>query len=286
MLTEQVGSLRSQWTTACGWRMHAWVPTDVPAGAALPVVLIHGLAVSSRIRLPTAARLATSRRVYAPDLLGFGRSTHLGEALTIQQLAEALASWMEVMRLDQVALLGHSFGCQILVELALRHPSRLARAIFVAPTIEPHGRTTIRQIVRLLRDALRELPGLLPVVPGDYYRAGLFRTNRTLRYALRDAVETKLPQVQVPSLVVRGARDPLVSPQWAAAVAHRLPRGRLVEIPGAAHAVTYSAPVALAQAVETFLSRESGHAPTQEAAVLALGAPADRTSRQWRRESP
>ncbi|HXH11016.1 MAG TPA: alpha/beta fold hydrolase [Alphaproteobacteria bacterium] len=83
MLTEQVGSLRSQWTTAHECRIHAWVPTDGPAGAALPVVLIHGLAVSSRTLLPTAMRLAANRRVYAPDLPGFGRSTQPSKALTV-----------------------------------------------------------------------------------------------------------------------------------------------------------------------------------------------------------
>jgi len=53
---------------------------------------------------------------------------HLGEALTMQQLAEALAAWMEVMRLEQGALLGHSFGCQILAapDPALSPPPQIA----------------------------------------------------------------------------------------------------------------------------------------------------------------
>jgi pimeloyl-ACP methyl ester carboxylesterase len=242
--------------------MHARVATDAPPGARLPVVLIHGLSVSSRYLLPTAVRLAVDHHVYAPDLPGFGRSEQPPATLTIHELADTLAAWMQVMQLARAMLLGHSFGCQIVAELALRHPSRLAQAIFVAPTVEPQGRTAIRQIVRLLRDAWRELLGLLPLVLNDYRRAGLARTIRTLRHALQDMIESKLPQVQVPSLVVRGARDPIVSPQWAEAVARTLPRGRLVVIPGAAHAVPYSAPVELVQAIEAFLTTMTGRAPS------------------------
>jgi 2-hydroxy-6-oxonona-2,4-dienedioate hydrolase len=256
------GRLASQWATVNGRRMHARVATDTPPGAGLPVVLMHGLSVSSRSLLPTAARLAAGRRVYAPDLPGCGASEPPPEALSIHDLADTLAAWMRAMHLGQAALLGHSFGCQVLAELALRHPACLARAIFVAPTIEPHGRTASRQLVGLLRDACREPPALLPLVLRDYLRAGVGRTIRTARYALQDAIERKLPQVRVPSLVVRGARDPMVSQRWAEAVARLLPRGRLVVIPRAAHAVPYSAPVELGQVIEAFLTAAPGPAPS------------------------
>jgi 2-hydroxy-6-oxonona-2,4-dienedioate hydrolase len=256
------GRLASRWVTANGWRMHAQVATDVPPGTGLPVVLIHGLSVSSRSLRPTAARLAADRRVYAPDLPGFGVSEPPPEALTIRDLADTLAAWMRAMHLEQAALLGHSFGCQVMAELALRHPTCLARAIFVAPTIEPAGRTARRQLVRLLRDACREPPALLPLVLRDYLRAGVGRTLHTLRYALQDAIERKLPQVRVPSLVVRGARDPVVSQPWAEAVARLLPHGRLAVIPGAAHAVPYSAPAALGQVIAAFLTGVAGPAPS------------------------
>jgi 2-hydroxy-6-oxonona-2,4-dienedioate hydrolase len=176
------------------------------------VVLIHGLSVSGRYLLPTAARLAAGRRVYVPDLPGFGGSERPPQALTIHDLADTLAAWMRAMHLQQAALLGHSFGCQILAELALGHSECLARAIFVAPTVEPQARTAIRQIARLLLDAFREPPGLLPIALYDYLRAGVGRTVRTLHYALQDTIERKLPQVRVPSLVIRGAHDPIVTP--------------------------------------------------------------------------
>jgi 2-hydroxy-6-oxonona-2,4-dienedioate hydrolase len=254
MTRRQCGRLASHWATANGWRIHAQVATDTLPGTGLPVVLIHGLSVSGRYLLPTAAWLAADRHVYVPDLPGFGGSEQPPKVLTIHDLADTLAAWMRAMHLQQAALLGHSFGCQILAELALRHSECLAQAIFVAPTVEPKERTAIRQIAWLLLDAFREPPALLPIVLYDYLRAGVGRTVRTLQYALQDPIERKLPQVRVPSLVIRGTHDPIVTPGWAEAVARLLPRSRLVVIPGAAHAVPYSAPVELGRVIEAFLT--------------------------------
>jgi 2-hydroxy-6-oxonona-2,4-dienedioate hydrolase len=254
--------LASYWATANGWRIHAQVATDPPPGTGRPVVLMHGLSVSGRYLLPTAARLAADRCVYVPDLPGFGGSEQPPTALTIHDLADTLAAWMRAMHLQQAARLGHSFGCQILAELALRHAACLAQAIFVAPTVEPQARTARRQLARLLLDAFREPPALLPMVLYDYLRAGGRRTVRTFQYALQDTIARKLPQVRVPSLVIRGAHDPIVTPGWAEAVACLLPRSRLVVLPGAAHAVPYSAPVELGQVIEAFLAVMPGHAPS------------------------
>ena len=70
---------------------------------------------------------------------------------------------------------------------------------------------------------------------------------------LGDPVETKLVAVQAPTLVVRGSRDPIVPRRWAEEVADGLPRGKLTEVPEAAHAVNYSAPDALARLTLEFL---------------------------------
>jgi 2-hydroxy-6-oxonona-2,4-dienedioate hydrolase len=98
---------------------------------------MHGMSVSGRYLLPTAARLRADRCVYVPDLPGFGGSELPPQAISIHDLADTLAAWMRAMYLQQAARLGHSFGCQSLAERALRHATYQAQAIFVAPTVEP-----------------------------------------------------------------------------------------------------------------------------------------------------
>jgi pimeloyl-ACP methyl ester carboxylesterase len=73
----------------------------------------------------------------------------------------------------------------------------------------------------------------------------------SFRHFLADPVETKLSHVPTAAVVVRGARDPIVSRVWAEEVAALLPHGRLAEVPRAPHAVNYSAPAALARLVQT-----------------------------------
>lgn len=236
--------------------MHARVCLDAAPSNAPTVVMVHGLGVSSRYLLPTVYRLAPFCRVYAVDLPGFGESDKPTQALNVDELSDALVCWMSEVKLHQAAFIANSFGCQIVVNTAVRHPSRITRAVLTAPTVDAQARSAVQQIARLVLNIPREPMSLIPLVTGDYLNAGLGRAIRTLRYALADPVEAKLPAVRVPTLVVRGEHDPMVPQQWAEAVARLLPEAQLIVIPGAGHAVNYNSPDQLARIVLPFLASE------------------------------
>lgn len=174
------GKTESRWAIVDGLRMHARVPArGAPEGAPV-VVLVHGLVVSSRYMVPTLSCLAPRYEVYAPDLPGFGRSEKPAGPLGITGLARALDGWMEATGIESATLLGNSMGCQVIAELALRNPARVARAVLQGPTMEPGARTLPRQVARLALDALREPPSLLLVELADLLAAGPSRSLRTL----------------------------------------------------------------------------------------------------------
>ena len=261
--------LESRWLAAGGLTLHLrCTPLDRLAGAAarppraaLPLVMIHGLGVSAQTLVPLARRLALHRGVLVPDLPGFGRSpAPRGGALGIAELAAAVAAAMTAAGCERAAVLGHSLGCQVAVELADRFAERVDRLVLVAPTVDRAARTASGQIARLLADSWREPPALLPLAVWDYL-SGPFRAMATLRFALADRIEVKLPRIAVPALVVRGGRDPLVSAPWAAEVARLLPAGELATVPRAAHAVPYGAPDELARRVEDFLESRQRASP-------------------------
>ena len=265
-MSQPTGNLESRWANVGGVEMHALASVDPVPADRPPVVLVHGLVVSSRYMVPTALRLAPRFRVYAPDLPGFGRSAKPEHVLDVPELAGALASWMQAIGLGRAALLGNSFGCQIIAEFALRHPQRMERAVLVGPTVDPKNRSLLAQFGRWLLDATREPLSLGPILVLDCLDAGLRRALRTLGYALRDRIEEKLPRVQVPTLVVRGARDPIVPQRWAEEATRLLPRGRLVVIPGAAHAVNYNSPLELVMVAGPFLQETSPEERRERAA--------------------
>ena len=172
-------------------------------------------------------------------------------------LADALAGWMDACGLARAVLLGNSLGCQVVVALAARRPDLVGALVLVGPTADPAGRSVPRLAARAAVDVLREDPALYPIIARNYLRAGPRRTWRTLRHLVADRPEDRLPHVGVPALVVRGGRDAIVPAAWAGWVARRLPRGRLLTVPGAAHAVNFGAPGPLAGAVRE-LATEAG----------------------------
>jgi 2-hydroxy-6-oxonona-2,4-dienedioate hydrolase len=72
---------------------------------------------------------------------------------------------------------------------------------------------------------------------------------------LKDRIEDKAPNIQAPTLVVRGELDPISNQQWCEEIARMCPRGRLVIIPGVAHTLCYTAPVQLADVTRSFVTQ-------------------------------
>lgn len=237
-----------------GLSMHTRLAIGPASPTAGAVVLVHGLSVSSGYMVPTAVQLAPYYRVYAPDLPGFGKSARPSHILSVPELADALAAWMQVMGLPSAILLGNSLGCQIIVHLALQYPERITHAVLVGPTMDPKARTLHQAALRLVLDARGEPLSYLPVLLREYLAAGLPRTIRTLQYAFADNMEEHLPRMHVPTLIVRGSRDPIVSQNWAEEVQRLLPDSQLVVMPGVGHAVNFNAPEQLVQSVRSFLS--------------------------------
>ena len=103
--------LSARCVTAGGWRLHTRFAEGQAGHDRLPVVLVHGMSVSSRYLISTAEQLAEDYYVYAPDLPGFGKSEKPPYVPDIAELAGVLAAWMDVMGLERAVLVGNSYGC-------------------------------------------------------------------------------------------------------------------------------------------------------------------------------
>jgi pimeloyl-ACP methyl ester carboxylesterase len=171
----------------------------------------------------------------------------------VPELADALAAWMQELELPPAVLVGNSLGCQIIAHFALRHPARVTHAVLVGPTMDPKARSLPRAALRLALDLPREPLSFLPVLTRAYFAAGPRRTLRTLQNAFADPLEALIPRITIPTLIVRGARDPIVGQTWSETIQRLLPHGRFVVIPGAAHAVNFNSPDALARSIQSFL---------------------------------
>jgi 2-hydroxy-6-oxonona-2,4-dienedioate hydrolase len=251
-MQESSGGVESIWSTANGWQIHARAALNTAPPGSPDVVLVHGLVVSSSYMEPLARVLAPDYRVFAPDLPGFGQSTKPGHTLSMTELADALHCWMDAVGLEQPLILGNSFGCQIAVEFARQYPHRTRGLVLVGPTVDRVGRNMVTQTMRWLRNTANEPPTLGLTLAKDYARAGFIRAIKTLRVYVNDKVEDKLPFVPTPTMLIRGANDPIVPDRWVQEMLDLLPNGSLAIIPGVGHTSNYTAPLEIARIARIF----------------------------------
>lgn len=222
-----------------------------------PIVLVHGLVISSAFLEPAMRELAPDHPTYALDLPGYGLSAKPPRQYSLEKQADCLGAWMDHAGLTSALIVGVSLGTQVVSHLAVRRPELVDRAVLLSPTMDPAARN---QLIALGRWA-RELPyevAMLPLMLRDYARAGIRRAMDSFDMARADRPEQRLPQMDMATLVVRGALDPIVSQGWAESVAGMLPNGRLEVVAGEPHALNFTAPAQFARLIREFAREASG----------------------------
>jgi pimeloyl-ACP methyl ester carboxylesterase len=101
----------------------------VAPGAPAPFLLVHGLASNARLWDGVGARLvAAGHAVAAVDLRGHGRSSKPDGPYDVAAVADDLATLIATLGLDRPIVAGQSWGGNVVLELAARHP-QATRAI-------------------------------------------------------------------------------------------------------------------------------------------------------------
>ena len=250
--------INGQYIQAGPWRMFTRSVGDIGSPV---VVLVHGLVISSRYMEPLALALAgNGYRVLAPDMPGYGESV-VGSprsSLSIESLSDALFMWLTAMNVGKASFIGNSFGCQVLTMLAVRHPAVVDRLVLQGLTVNPDARNLFTQISRAVLNGRRERQrSSADIGRVDYAKAGPWRALTSMYRLIRDRVETRLPSIQSPCLILQGTRDPVVPTPWAQRACDLLPNGQFRLLEGATHTMNYVYPFSFAQAVADLLGEEN-----------------------------
>jgi pimeloyl-ACP methyl ester carboxylesterase len=231
-------------------------------GSGPPLVLVHGLGTSRRCWAHNLEALSRCATLYVVDLPGFGDSDKPQEILAPQELAGVLARWCLALDLQKASFMGHSLGGEVCLWFAATYPTMVERLIVAASTGMPN--TSLAHRLRgILVDGVREPLRFMPTLFQAYAKAGPWRMLRTIQASEPAELAARMGAIAAPTLVVWGARDPVITLEEARAMAEAVPRARLAVIEDGAHGIIFDAP----QRFNGLVCRFMGEAPVPAAAT-------------------
>ncbi len=250
-------------------RVHYYEAESRIPGGGIPLVLVHGLADRDESWAPMLERLKRSGfHVYAPDLLGYGRSPKPSDSdYSISTQEQFVADFIQSIGLQKPDVGGWSMGGWIVLKLALDHPELVDRVVIydsagihhqvgggaqifhptngaelqrLADLLEPHEKPMPEFV---LRDALREI--------GE----GQWVVDRSMASMEtgKDLLDTRLGGLTEPLLIVWGGDDALLPLAIGQQMHALVPRSELDILQGCGHLAPKTCPDRTAAVTVDFL---------------------------------
>ncbi|MGF1627304.1 MAG: alpha/beta fold hydrolase [Alphaproteobacteria bacterium] len=104
-----------------------------------PLIVLHGAYMNIPAMGEIIPRLAETRRVYALEFQGHGRTTDIDRPITYPDLADDVAAFMDAVGLERADVLGYSMGAVAGLQLAIRHPDRVDRLVAASVAYDVEG---------------------------------------------------------------------------------------------------------------------------------------------------
>ena len=104
-----------------------WAEGNVGAN----VVLIHGLGASADIWMHNIRALSEGYRVYAPDIVGFGRSEKPDVKYLPSYMAAFINDFMTALNIENACLVGMSLGGGVALQYQLQFPGKVQKLVLV-----------------------------------------------------------------------------------------------------------------------------------------------------------
>jgi pimeloyl-ACP methyl ester carboxylesterase len=247
-------------------------------GEGSPLLLINGLGAHTAM-WDTLERSLDGMRLIEFDLPGAGRSDVPRRPVSVGRLAQLSTAVLDAVEVDRADVLGYSMGGIVAQQLAADAPERVRRLVLVAtsPGIgAAHG--DLRALLSFLTPVRYLTPQLYSRTIG-HLAGGRARHDRAwvaeqgalrLRHAptwrgyvgqlVSLMAWSGLPLlrgVSQPALVIAGDDDPLTPVVNGMLLAHLLPRGRLLVLPGEGHLMLMDSESGCHPAAREFLAADA-----------------------------
>ncbi len=241
-----------------------------------PVVFLHGNFASSRWWVPQLERIPSCATGFAPDLRGCGGEEGRTEChqsttkLTVDALSSDLEEFIDALKLKRPILVGHSLGGVIVTDYALRHPDQVGGLVLV-DSGPPEGlplaifsdtyvlplrfgtRSTMR--VALMHAGMPREGALADAMVDDTVSTDLNQYVALGETIAHWNVEAALPELNIPTLLIWGSHDRIMSPRIGRRYLELVPRARLIIIGKAGHSPQVERPDRFAVILRAFIGQ-------------------------------
>ena len=236
-----------------------------------PLLLLHGYTDSSRVWTILAPYLA-SHRVLIPDQRGHGASSAPRCCYAMSDFTEDARLFLDAMRVERAAVVGHSLGSMVAQALAAEHPERVTRVALIGSTaLVPVTRgnwmwtqiMALRQPIAANTEFLRAWGPAASPTPVDpalvpYYEPEIAATPpHVWRAVLRELVDVPAARhaadVRAPVLILSGGRDELFPAEHHAALVAAYPGAQAHVFPALGHNLILERPEEVGPRLAAFL---------------------------------
>jgi non-heme chloroperoxidase len=237
-----------------------------------PLILLHGYTDSRQSFERLASQLPYRVRTIAIDLRGHGDSDRPG-SYDLREMANDVVRFIEAKRLRRVTLVGHSMGSLVAREAARKARSRVAGLVLIGS-----GVTFDNEVVRGLQAELNSLGDaidrefvegfqrstLYAPVPAGFLDKVIEASSTVPPAIWRDVLvqileyndSRSLASIRVPTMLMWGSRDAIVSRTDQEALLSGIPGSYLVEYRDVGHAPHWERPAAVVADLLAFLEGE------------------------------
>ena len=237
-------------------------------GRGAPLLLLYG----EEALEPEAAvidELARDYELVIPSPPGFGTSERPDWITNADDISYLYLDLIERLKLDDAVVLGFSFGGWLAVEMATKDCSSISKLVLVAPYgIKPGGPLDrdIQDLWLLPPDKVMGLKWFdkakgkrdFASMPDDKLATIARNTESFARfgwepYMHNPKLRHRLGRIRVPTLLVWGENDGIVTPDYGRAYSELIPGARLTVIPKAGHFPHIEEPRAFMAELTAFL---------------------------------